>query len=140
MKPRRFWTAAACVLAAVTIRATSTDVKVIAHPSVKASSISTADLRDVFLERKTSLGGVPVTPVLARRGVTHEVFVTEYLGKSDAALASYFRSLVFTGKASMPRSLDSDADVAAYVAKTKGAIGYVSVSASAPGTKTLDIE
>jgi len=126
--------------AAVTVRAASADVKVIAHPSVTASSISAADLKDVFLEVKTSLEGVPVEPVLARQGVTHETFLREFLGKSDAALATYFRSLVFTGKAAMPRSLDSDAAVAAYVAKTKGAIGYVSVSASAPGTKTLDIK
>jgi hypothetical protein len=40
----------------------------------------------------------------------------------------------------MPRSLDSDADVAAYVAKTRGAIGYVAGSVNAPGTKTLDVK
>jgi hypothetical protein len=30
--------------------------------------------------------------------------------------------------------------VAAWVAKTKGAVGYVSGDASAPGTKTLDVK
>jgi len=126
--------------AAVSVHAAAADLKVIANPNVTASSISAADLKDVFLEVKTTLEGVAVEPVLAKRGVPHDTFLKEYLGKSDAALATYFRSLVFTGKAAMPKSLDSDAEVAAYVAKTKGAIGYVSVSASAPGTKTLDVK
>ena len=37
----------------------------------------------------------------------------------------------------MPKRFASDADVIAYVARTKGAIGYVSAEAKAPGTKTL---
>ena len=50
-------------------------------------------------------------------------------------LGNYYRSLFFTGKASMPKTLGSDAEVAAYVPKTKGAIGYIGVDAAAPGTK-----
>jgi hypothetical protein len=126
--------------AAVTVHAAAADVKVIANPSVTASSISAGELKDVFLAIKTSVGGVSVEPVLGKHGPAHEAFLKEYLGKSDVALTTYFRSLVFTGKASMPRSLDSDADVAAYVAKTRGAIGYVAGSVNAPGTKTLDVK
>jgi ABC-type phosphate transport system substrate-binding protein len=66
--------------------------------------------------------------------------VKEYLGKTDTALQTYYRSLVFTGKASMPKMLGSDAEVAAFVAKTKGAIGYVSASAGASGVKTLEVK
>ena len=123
-----------------TVHAAVTDVKVIANPSVAASSISAAELKDVFLAVRTSVNGTAVEPVLGRNGPAHEAFLKEYLGKSDVALTTYFRSLVFTGKASMPKALDSDADVAAYVAKTKGAIGYVSSSAAAPGTKTLEVK
>jgi ABC-type phosphate transport system substrate-binding protein len=47
---------------------------------------------------------------------------------------------VFTGKGSMPKTVSSDAEVAAYVAKTKGAIGYVSSGTNAEGTKTLDVK
>jgi ABC-type phosphate transport system substrate-binding protein len=48
--------------------------------------------------------------------------------------------LVFTGKGSMPKSLASDADIVAYVTKTKGAIGYVSAAASVGGAKKLTIK
>ncbi len=39
----------------------------------------------------------------------------------------------------MPRELGSDAEVVAYVAKTRGAIGYVSAETGSEGVKTLAI-
>jgi ABC-type phosphate transport system substrate-binding protein len=78
--------------------------------------------------------------VLEKGGPIHDAFLRQYLGKTDAALNIYYRSLVFTGKAFMPKTLDSDADVAAYVAKTKGAIGYVKADTSAPGAKEIAIK
>jgi ABC-type phosphate transport system substrate-binding protein len=127
------------VCAAVT--ASAADIKVIANPNVGASSVSADELKGVFLATKTSLSdGSHVEPVLEKDGPTHEAFVKEYLGKTDAALQTYYRSLVFTGKASMPKTLAADAEVVAYVAKTKGAIGYVSSGASTAGVKTLDVK
>lgn len=117
------------------------DLKVIANLSVAASSVSADELKSVFLETKTSLSdGGRVEPVLGKGGPVHEAFVKEYLGKTDAALQTYYRSLVFTGKAAMPKMLGSDADVVAYVAKTKGAIGYVSAGAGTDGVKTLTVK
>lgn len=129
--------AAALLIAPLTMRAA--DLKVIANPSVSASSISADDLRDVFLENKDSVAGSHVDPVLEKGGAAHEAFL-KVLGKSDAALQTYYRSLVFSGKGSMPKTLASDAEVAAFVAKTKGAIGYVSADASAPGTRVLEVK
>jgi hypothetical protein len=48
--------------------------------------------------------------------------------------------LVFTGKGSMPKVLDSDAEMVTYVAKTRGAVGYVSSSANTAGVKTLEVK
>ena len=117
------------------------DLKVIANASVGASSVSADELKGVFLATKTSLSdGSHVEPVLEKGGATHEAFVKEYLGKTDAALQTYYRSLVFTGKASMPKTLGADPEVVAYVAKTKGAIGYVSAEANTDGVKTLEVK
>jgi ABC-type phosphate transport system substrate-binding protein len=117
------------------------DIKVIANPSVGASSVSVDEIKGVFLATKTSLSdGSHVEPVLEKGGATHEAFVKEYLGKTDSALQTYYRSLVFTGKASMPKTLGADAEVIAYVAKTKGAIGYVGAGASTAGVKTLEVK
>jgi ABC-type phosphate transport system substrate-binding protein len=121
--------------------ATAADFKVIANPGVKVSEISANDLKDIFLATKTSLGdGTHVEPVWEKGGATHEAFLKEYVGKTDAAVGTYFRSLVFTGKASMPKSVASDADVVAYVEKTKGAIGYVASATSTGEAKVLDVK
>jgi hypothetical protein len=121
-------------------QAHAADVKVVANSSVAATSVSAGDLKDVFLLDKDSLGGSHVDPVLSKGGAAHEAFIKQYLGKNDPALQAFYRSLVFTGKASMPKVLGSDAEVVAYVAKTKGAVGYVSGDASTAGVKTLEVK
>jgi ABC-type phosphate transport system substrate-binding protein len=115
------------------------DFKVVANPSVKAAQISTDELKRIFLATDTSLEGGHVVPVFEKGGATHEAFLKQYLGKTDAALSIYYRSLVFTGKAFMPKMLGSDAEVLEYVAKTRGAIGYVNAAASTPGTKEIAV-
>ena len=128
-------------LAFATITAAAAEIKVIANSSVKADAISADELKGVFLATKTSLSdGSHVEPVLQKGGATHDAFLKEYVGKTDASLGTYYRSLVFTGKASMPKTLGSDAEVVDFVAKTKGAIGYVSAGASAGGVKTLEVK
>ncbi|MCX6595806.1 MAG: hypothetical protein NTV70_05515 [Acidobacteria bacterium] len=117
------------------------DIAIIAHPGVKASDISADDVKLVFLGSKTALSdGSPVTPVLAKDGSIHDAFLKTYVGKSDAALRNHYKSLVFTGKGSMPKTLDSDAAIAAYVAGNKGAIGYVAAGANTGGAKKLNIK
>ncbi len=138
LKPIRI---AGAILALASIPALAGGVKVIANSSVKADSISADELKSVYLEETNSLSdGSHVEPVLSKGGAAHEAFISQYLGKSDSALQTFYRSLVFTGKGAMPKAMGSDAEVAAYVAKTKGAIGYVSSETSTEGAKTLQVK
>ena len=114
------------------------DVQVIANNSV-AADLSAADVKEIFLGAKDSVSGTAVVPVLASGGPTHEAFLKAYVGKSDQALRNHFKSLVFTGKGAMPKAFASDDDVVAYVAKTKGAVGYVDAGAATSGVKTLQV-
>jgi ABC-type phosphate transport system substrate-binding protein len=117
------------------------DFKVIANSSVKADTISTDDLKAIFLATKSTFSdGGHAEPVWGKGGAIHEEFLKQYVGKTDAALGTYYRSLVFTGKASMPKSFATDAEVAEYVAKNRGAIGYVSAGTNAEGVKTLEVK
>jgi ABC-type phosphate transport system substrate-binding protein len=120
--------------------ALAADVAIIANSATPFSEISSADLKQVFLGARSSLEGVTVEPVLAEEGESHEEFLKTYVGKSDSALRNIFKSLAFTGKASMPKSFKSDAAIVQYVAKTKGAIAYVAPSAVGPGVKKLQVK
>src|ERR1700733_4077638 len=126
------WLGCACALAG--------EVKLIANPSVKADTISAGELKKVFLEERITLGdGTHVEPVLEKDGPVHEAFLRECLGGTDEDLQNYYRALVFSGRGSMPKELGSDEEVVAYVEKTRGAIGYVSVRTNTDRVKILII-
>lgn len=127
--------------AAAAYTAAAADIKVIANPGVGAGAISAEELKAIFLVVKTTLNdGSHVEPVIAKGGAAHQTFLQTYVGKTAPALETYYRSLAFTGKGTMPKAGVSDADVIALVAKTKGAIGYVSASTSTAGVKVLEVK
>ena len=110
---------------------------IIANPDVKASEASKADIKDVFTGGSSTLSGSHVTPVLLKSGAASDEFLAAYIGKSEAAFMASWRSLVFSGQATMPKSLDSDAAVVEYVAHTPGAIGYIGKASPHEGVKVL---
>ena len=120
--------------------ATAGNIKVIANSNVKAVAISVGELKSIFLEERRSFSdGTHAEPVLEKSGPAHETFLVEYLGESNEELQKYYRSLVFTGRGSMPKAVGSDTEVVAYIARTNGAVGYVSAETITEGVKTLTI-
>jgi ABC-type phosphate transport system substrate-binding protein len=114
-------------------------VIVIANPSVKTSDVSKNDLKDVFTGASTSLGGSNVVPILLKSGTAHEEFLQAYIGKNDTAYRAGWRSLVFSGQATMPKSLDGDAAVVEFVAHNAGSIGYIGKGTPHEGVKVLAV-
>jgi len=116
-------------------------VLVIANPAVKASDISRSDLRDVFTGAAATLpGGINVVPILLKGGTAHEEFLKAYIGKNDATYRAGWRSLVFSGQASMPKSLETDAAVVEFVAHNPGTIGYIGSGSPHEGVKVLAVK
>ena len=127
--------------ASILIVQAKAQVIVIANPGVKASEVSKSDLKDVFTGAATSLkDGSKVVPILLKAGTTHEEFLQAYIGKNDTAYRAGWRSLVFSGQASMPKSLDADADVVEFVAHHAGAIGYIGKATPHDGVKVLTVK
>jgi len=113
---------------------------VIANPGVKAADVSKGELRDVFTGAASTLkDGSHVTPVLLKGGAVNDEFLSTYIGKNDTAFRASWRSLVFSGQGTMPRSLDSEAAVVDYVAHNAGAIGYISSATPHEGVKVLSV-
>lgn len=134
------WVILIALLTVPVPHAAASDLVVIANPDISVSEISLSDLRAVFLGTRTSLRGAgQVQPVLKKSGAALTEFSMEYLGKTASGLLIYYRSLVFSGKWSMPVTLESDAEMAAYVANTRGAIGFVRDASAAHGVKTLKV-
>lgn len=127
-------------MAGVPAHRAEAQVLVIANPSVKSAAVSKNDLRDVFSGAATSLkDGSHVTPVLLKPGAASDEFMSAYMGKQDSAFRAGWRSLVFSGQASMPRSFDSEGALVDYVAHNAGAIGYISKATTHDGVKVLEV-
>lgn len=141
MRPAKFLLILATIYMSAAASIGIDEIKIIANPGISISEISHDDLNRIFLMTKTSLPGAShVEPVLENTEPARKAFLKEYIGRTDAALMTYYRSLVFTGKASIPKTFSSDAELIAYVAKTKGAIGYVSANANTAGVKTIRVK
>jgi TonB family protein len=116
------------------------EIKIIASPGVTADSISMAELKRLFLmQTRTLSDGASVVPVLQRAGWVHETFVRDYLSRDSEEIRVYYQGLVFMGKSSMPKQLDSDAEVVAYIGGADNAIGYVSSAADTDKVKILTV-
>ena len=113
-------------------------IMVIANSSVAAANVSKADLRDIFTGASSSLrSGAQVSPVLLKAGVVNDEFLSLYIGKSDSGFRAGWRSILFSGQGVMPRTLDSESAVVAYVAHTPGAIAYIGKGTPHDGVKIL---
>jgi len=130
----------ALLAAAIAGSRAQAQVAVVANPSIKATQVNKADLRDVFTGASSSLAGTHATPVLLKSGPATSAFLSAYVGKTDAAFLASWRSLVFSGQASMPRSVDSDATVVQFVSSHPGAVGYIAENAPHEGVKVLAVK
>jgi ABC-type phosphate transport system substrate-binding protein len=116
-------------------------VIVIANPSIRASTVSKAELSDVFTGSTSSLrDGSRVSPVLLKGGADQVAFLNEFIGKSDAAFRAGWRSLVFSGQGAMPKTIESEAALVDYIAATPGAIGYIGKSTVHDRVKILAVK
>ena len=64
------------------------------------------------------------------RSALRESFSREIHEKSTAFVSRYWQRLIFAGRGIPPPELSSDEEVIAFVAKHRGAIGYVSPAAA----------
>lgn len=115
-------------------------VVLIANPSIKSADVSKGDLRDLFTGASSSFkDGSHGTPVLLKGGSVNDEFLSTYVGKSDSAFRAGWRSLVFAGQASMPKTFDSETALVDYVAHTAGAVGYIGKATPHAGVKVLAV-
>ena len=116
------------------------DFQVVASKDVEVEQISAAELKKIFLLEKSTAGGQHVTPVVQQGGAAHQAFLKECVGESDRELKDLYKDMAFTGKAVSPKAVASDAAMIAFLAMSKGAIGYVSAQAIPMGVKKIAVK
>jgi hypothetical protein len=114
------------------------DIVVVANKGVQISEISDADLRAIFMGKRTRFAdGSHAVPVTLKGGPAHEVFLKNHVGESPEEFRTQWRKEIFTGLGAMPKAFDSESALIDYVAATPGAVGYVSQISSQDRVKSL---
>lgn len=116
--------------------------RVITNASNPASVVSRDFVADAFLKRVTTWpDGQDVVAVdLTARSPVRATFSEDVLGRSVAAMKSYWQQIIFSGRGVPPVELDSDELVVRFVATHPGALGYVSPRVQLAGVKVLNLK
>jgi hypothetical protein len=98
-------------------------VELIAHPSV---TLSADDVRDIFLGEKQLADGTKLVPV--DNAAVQREFVAKVLRIEIPKYTSLWIKKAFREGLVAPAMKGNDAEVAAFVRATPGAVGYVNVA------------
>jgi ABC-type phosphate transport system substrate-binding protein len=115
--------------------------RVIVHPDNLAGSIDHKLLQDVFLRRATHWSdGQAINPVdLPPNSPVRSRFSSEALRRTVDSVKTYWLQALFSGRSVPPPELSNDEQVVTFVARTAGAIGYVSDTAKLGSTRIIEV-
>jgi len=98
---------------------------IIANPRVAAQSLSSDEVKNIFLGKKTKWeDGNPITFILLKDKTIHKRFLEKYVDSTPSQYSRYWRGLLFSGRGRCPKTLPA-AEALHFIAETEGAIGYV---------------
>jgi ABC-type phosphate transport system substrate-binding protein len=113
---------------------------VIAHPGVTETALSGGQVKDIFLGNSAQWSsGTRVVLCMLDDNEVSRAFLTSRVGKSHKQFATFWKKAVFSGTGAMPNDFASEAEMAAFVAKTVGAVGYIDETTPHDGVKVIAV-
>lgn len=122
--------------------AQDTGYKVIVNADNPIKSLTRSQISNLFLKK---LGRWPDSDLSAKpidldsASSVREAFSQDVHKRSISNIKNYWQRQIFSGKDLPPPEAKDDADMLRQVRDTRGAIGYVSASASTTGVKVLTV-
>ena len=114
---------------------------IIANQNVKETTLTKNDVVQIFKGNKlTWSDGGTIKVSIIGKNTSLSGFLTEHLQMPYRAYTSYWKKVVFSGKAALPKKFASDADIVDYVANTPGSIGFVSSSEGLKAAKVISVK
>ena len=115
--------------------------QIVVDPENPADDLPRDLVADVFLKANTRWpDGTATRPVDQKPDTTlRKAFSERILRRSVAAVRSYWQQRIFSGRDVPPLELESDEAVVRYVHEHRGAVGYVSATTNAAGTKVVTV-
>lgn len=111
--------------AAVFGEARADDIVVIVSAKSTANTMTPDDISKIYLGKSNAMKPIDN----GDKSAVRSQFYSKVAGKDSAQVKAIWSKLVFTGKATAPRELETNSDVVKAVAADPGAIGYIEKSA-----------
>lgn len=114
------------------------DVAVIVHKS-NTDTISTDDIVKIFLGKQSTFpGGDEAVPInLTGGNITREGFDATVLGKNGRQMKAYWSKLVFTGKGTPPKEVETEMQMLQLITNNPSMIGYIDSDKLSPEVKVI---
>jgi ABC-type phosphate transport system substrate-binding protein len=115
------------LISSVTVSAlTFAEVEVIVHPS-NAATLDKDSIQRIYLGKTRAYpGGGEAVAISLKEGSGPEgEFTKNVLGKSAKQLKAYWAKMVFTGKGTPPRQIDSAEEMVKLISTNPNLIGFV---------------
>lgn len=117
-----------CTNTIFVVQAFAEEILLVCNKSVPVESLDKKQVRAIFLGKEIEWENkdkIVITILKIKK--LHKIFLDKYVGMTPSKYRTYWKQMVFTGKrSSTPEVLETEEQLIEYVAKTDGAIGYVS--------------
>ncbi|MDM8535434.1 hypothetical protein QUF70_01635 [Desulfobacterales bacterium HSG17] len=114
------------------------NIIIICNKDVSETALDKTDIIKIFLGKKTEWqDSQKINFAIMRNDSLHKAFLKQHIGKTKSQFRNYWRKKVFTGKGRAPKKLDSSELMVQFVAKTSGAVGYISEESLHSSVKKL---
>lgn len=128
------------LITSMTLFATSAmaDVEVIVHPS-NGAALDQDTIQRIFLGKTRAFpgGGEAVAISVKDDTPVANEFTEKVLAKSPKQLKAYWAKMVFTGKGTPPKQVESAANVVELVSNNPNLIGFVPAGSAGGGVKVV---
>ena len=117
------------------------DVLIVSNKTVGDTIMNRDDIKEIFLGKRVQWSdNSKIHIVTLQNPGLHNAFLKEFIKKSPKQYKNYWKKMVYTGKGKTPRKFGSVQDLLEYVAKTKGAIGYINKEVTAVNVNTVTVQ
>lgn len=116
---------------------TYSQIVVIVHPT-NANELNKSSISRIYTGKAKSFpNGEQAIPITQGESSTTDIFNKSVLNKSSSQLKAYWSKLIFTGKGTPPKVVESDAEIIKLVATNPNVIGYVNKSSVNDSVKVI---
>jgi len=116
------------------------DVVIITNKNVSIDMLKKEDIKNIFTGKKTRWNdNKKIKFVTLPKSRVHKGFLKKFVKRTPEQYSRHWKKQIFTGKGTKPRSFKTQEGLLNYVARTKGAIGYISPQVVTDKIKVLTV-